>query len=107
MKSFLYCAAGLALKVGFTLATPIRRADNTTSINSTQILQFALALEHLENTFYTEALAKFDETAFEQAGYASWVRGRFVQLAEHEASHVALLTQTLGNDSVAPCNYSL
>ncbi|KAL5492648.1 hypothetical protein ACEPAI_4095 [Sanghuangporus weigelae] len=106
MKFSLHVAASLVLGSGFALATPIKRAANSSSISSTQILQFALTLEHLENTFYTEALAKFDEPAFEKAGYAPWVRGRFEEIAEHEASHVALLTQTLGNNSISPCNYS-
>ncbi len=66
-----------------------------------------LTLENLENAFYTGALGKFDEAAFAKAGYADWVRGRFVQIGQHEAIHVATLKSALGSEAVAPCNYSL
>jgi hypothetical protein len=73
----------------------------------TAILQYALTLEHLEDTFYHQALAKFDANAFKKAGFPDWVRGRFSQIAEHEASHVAFLTTALGADAVPACEYSL
>jgi hypothetical protein len=73
----------------------------------TAILQYALTLEHLEDNFYHQALAKFDANAFKKAGMADWVRGRISQIAEHEASHVAFLTTALGKDAVPACEYSL
>lgn len=73
----------------------------------TSILNFALTLEHLENTFYSGALAKFDEKAFEDAGFPSWVRGRFEQIASHEAIHVETLTKALGNQATQACQYNL
>jgi hypothetical protein len=52
-------------------------------------------------------LDKFDAAAFKKAGFPSWVRGRFSQIAEHEASHVAFLTSALGSEAVPACTYKL
>ncbi|EMD36746.1 hypothetical protein CERSUDRAFT_123805 [Gelatoporia subvermispora B] len=75
-------------------------------VTDTSVLQFALTLEQLENAFYDGALGTYDADAFEQAGYEPWVRGRFEQIAKHEADHVAFITGALGNAAPAPCNYS-
>ena len=82
---------------------------------------FIVTLEHLENTFYTDALNKFDQSAFAAAGFPAWVRNRSVhrltsltvadcgfsleQVSNDEASHVAFLTSALGNDAVQACSY--
>ena len=71
------------------------------------VLNFALSLEHLENAFYTKALAQFDDQAFKDAGLAPWVRPRFLEIAAHEATHVADLSAALGANAVQPCTYSL
>ena len=73
----------------------------------TQVLQFALTLENLESTFYNQALDRFDEQAFANAGYEPWVRGRFEQIREHEQTHVEFLAKALGNDAPQPCTYDL
>ncbi|KZT42830.1 hypothetical protein SISSUDRAFT_1015410, partial [Sistotremastrum suecicum HHB10207 ss-3] len=65
-----------------------------------------LTLEHLEDTFYKTYLAKFTESDFTDAGFAPWVRGRFVQIGQHEAEHVAFLTSALGSEATSACNYS-
>ncbi|KIM32327.1 hypothetical protein M408DRAFT_316167 [Serendipita vermifera MAFF 305830] len=70
------------------------------------ILQYALTLEHLENAFYSGALSQFDAAAFEAAGYKSWVRERFQQIANHEASHVEFLSGALGDAATKACTYS-
>lgn len=71
------------------------------------VLNFALTLEHLENAFYTEGLQKLGEDAFAGAGYPSWVRSRFEQVREHEATHVAALKAALGDVAVQACTYNL
>lgn len=48
------------------------------------VLNFALTLEHLENAFYSGALAKYDEKAFTDAGLPSFARARFVEVGQHE-----------------------
>jgi hypothetical protein len=84
----------------------LRLSQPLTSITDTVILQYALTLEHLEDNMYKGMLAKFDAKAFKKAGFPSWVRDRFVQISQHEASHVAFLTGALGADAVPECTYS-
>jgi len=64
-----------------------------------------LTLEHLASAFYHGALDKFDEDAFEDVGYGSWVRGRFLQLEARTDQHVQLLETTLGEHAIVPCKY--
>ncbi|KAJ9118431.1 hypothetical protein QFC24_006262 [Naganishia onofrii] len=86
------------------LASPIEKKQ-AAAIDDTTILNYALTLEHLENAFYKGALEQFDAAAFTAAGFPTWVRERFSQIAEHEASHVALLSGALGSAAVQPCTY--
>lgn len=70
------------------------------------VLQLALTLEHLESAFYDEGLANFTIEDFNKAGLPTWAYGRFEQIAEHESIHTEFLTNVLGKDAVAACNYS-
>ncbi|KAF9509167.1 hypothetical protein BS47DRAFT_1349549 [Hydnum rufescens UP504] len=92
----------LLLSTAYVVATPLKREGPT----DIQILQYALTLEHLENSFYYGALDKFDEDTFTKAGLPAWARGRFQQIADHEATHVSALTSAIGAGATAPCNYS-
>ncbi|GAA5984899.1 hypothetical protein JCM11641_003619 [Rhodosporidiobolus odoratus] len=100
----------LALAASSALAVPIKvkRADgNSTDIDPT-VLNYALTLEHLEAAFYKTALDSYDAAAFESAGYPWWVRYRLTEIANHERSHVDLLTGALtaaGADATAACTY--
>lgn len=101
MKITLFTLAFAA--IGTVFAHPVKR-DST--IDDTTVLNFALTLEHLENAFYSQALAKFDDNAFAQAGFQSWVRGRFAQVGAHEAAHVSFLSSALGSQATQPCTYN-
>ncbi|KAI5123180.1 hypothetical protein M0805_003947 [Coniferiporia weirii] len=113
-------AAIILASVRDVVGTPVARAanssgpyttvmtspTNTTSFNDTQILQYALTLEHLESAFYQQGLAQYSDSDFTDAGLPSWVRGRFAQIGQHEMTHVQTLNASLGNDTVGACNYS-
>ncbi|GAA5871992.1 hypothetical protein JCM3774_006576 [Rhodotorula dairenensis] len=85
-----------------------KRQSVTTGVDDATVLNFALTLEHLEATFYAEALAKFDQNCFDQKGYYH-LRPLLEQVAEDEASHVTFLTTALKAAGVTPvqaCNYT-
>ncbi len=68
-----------------------------------EILNYALTLEHLEATFYREGLETFMEDDFDEGVYDN-----LTLVAEHEAAHVELLTQTitdLGGEPVEEAEY--
>ncbi|KAJ6456410.1 ferritin-like domain-containing protein [Mycena sanguinolenta] len=85
-------------------ALPTRR-----DVSDPQVLNFALTLEHLESAFYQQGLDHFSPSDFAAAGFPDWVRGRFEQIREHEATHVKFLSTALGlagAPAVAPCEYN-
>ncbi|KAG8710378.1 hypothetical protein FRC09_000161 [Ceratobasidium sp. 395] len=83
------------------IALPARRDGPSDA----DILNYALTLEHLENAFYKGALEKFDADAFKKAGFEPFVRGRFQQIVDHEATHVQFLSDALGDKATKPCTY--
>ncbi len=71
--------------------------------NDLEVLNYALTLEHLEATFYREGLETFKEDDFDEGVYDN-----LTLVAEHEAAHVDLLTQTitdLGGEPVEEAEY--
>ncbi|KAF9384289.1 hypothetical protein CPB97_005806 [Podila verticillata] len=81
---------------------------NQTTIDIS-VLNYALTLEHLEAAFFKQGVAKFNASAFSEAGYPGPVRDRLILIAEHENSHVSVLTNAitkLKGQPVQPCNYS-
>jgi len=87
------------------LNVPARFRRGTEVITDQIVLNFALTLEHLENAYYTKAMALFDEAAFVSAGLPVWARGRFNQISQNEAFHVKYLTTALGANATAACTY--
>ncbi|KAI9635304.1 ferritin-like domain-containing protein [Dioszegia hungarica] len=95
-------AAGVAV-ASPVVSNPLKRAAAVTDL---QVLQYALTLEHLEAAYYAQGLAKFNYDDFAKAGFPDWVRGRVLEISQHESSHVKLLTAALGNNSVPACQYA-
>lgn len=86
----------------------IKRQSVTSGADDATVLQFALTLEHLENTFYSQALAKFDDAAFTSAGHPG-LYSVLQQVARDEAAHVEFLDTALtaaGATPVQACNYT-
>ncbi|KZP06650.1 hypothetical protein FIBSPDRAFT_804701 [Athelia psychrophila] len=105
MKSAVFATLATAiLGVSAAPAAPAKRA--TSAIDDTTVLNFALTLEHLENAFYSGALAKFSEADFASAGMPAYSHGRFVEIGQHEAAHVKFLSAALGANATQPCNYT-
>ncbi|KAI0357753.1 hypothetical protein OH77DRAFT_1296187 [Trametes cingulata] len=95
-----------AALVALVAASTVLSAPAPPPPTDTDILNLALTLEHLENAFYTQGLAKFSEQDFENDGLPAWVHGRFVQISQHEAKHVEFLNAALGDKAVKPCEYN-
>ncbi|KAK4958742.1 hypothetical protein LTR10_003538 [Elasticomyces elasticus] len=95
---------------GMAMPQPlIRRQNMTTSFTGftdVDVLNYALTLEHLEATFYSEGLDKFQNADFTTAGFSVAVRNRIFEVAEHERVHVEFLTTALGSAATAACNYT-
>ena len=73
------------------------------------ILNYALTLEHLENVFYTEALANYTHAEFISAGFPDPFYQNLMAVAVDEATHVSFLTAGItaaGGTPVAACTYS-
>jgi len=74
-----------------------------------QVLNYALTLEHLEATFYRQALQTFSEQDVINAGYSAQVRQYISMIASQEATHVSTLTSVIQSECgtpVAECTYS-
>ncbi|KKY25211.1 putative ferritin ribonucleotide reductase-like protein [Diplodia seriata] len=100
-----YTTAVAAL-AGFSMAAPTKRMSAPTDAD---ILQYALTLEHLENTFYKEGLANYTEADFKAAGYDSTFYNNIKTVGSDESSHVDFLTKGLtaaGATPVKPCTYA-
>ncbi|KAF8837992.1 hypothetical protein BDN67DRAFT_1071044 [Paxillus ammoniavirescens] len=102
--SSISCALVLALFPRQGTSSPHNRRDSNTPTEE-QILNFALTLEHLEDAFYTQGIQKYSQEDFLAENLPSWARGRWTQIAEHEATHVSFLESVLGDQAVKPCTY--
>jgi hypothetical protein len=82
--------------------------EKRAGITDADILNYALTLEHLEDTFYREALGKFSEQEFASAGYDSTFYSNLQKVGQDESDHVAFLTTALkgaGATPVQACTY--
>ncbi|OAR01624.1 hypothetical protein LLEC1_06796 [Akanthomyces lecanii] len=103
---FSQATIAAVVAAGFVSAAPT--VEKRAGITDADILQYALTLEHLEDTFYRDGLAKYDEAAFKSAGFDSKVYNNLKTIASDEATHVDFLTKGLtaaGAQPVAACTY--
>ncbi|KAJ3162353.1 hypothetical protein HDU86_004833 [Geranomyces michiganensis] len=75
------------------------------------VLNYALTLEHLESTFYKNALAKFSAADFQTAGFDPAIRDQFLTVQSHEDTHVTTLTSVIeatfgAGNAVPACEYN-
>ncbi|OAG36380.1 hypothetical protein AYO21_09459 [Fonsecaea monophora] len=108
MKAFTL--SGLStLFAGLTLAHPVTKRGGSFSEVDITILQFALTLEHLENTFYKEAFSSFKLQDFVNAGFDEAFFLNLEFIASDESAHVEFLIaaiESAGVRPVQPCQYS-
>jgi rubrerythrin len=103
------------------VATKILDAQQTTPTTVTDsdvdILNYALALEHLEAAFYVQGVARYTAGDFNNRAdsnvFGSKVNNNIVTyllaIRDHEVAHVAAISATirqLGGTPVAPCTYN-
>merc|ERR1712225_186656 len=105
MKASIISTAILATAAS---AAPTLMKRDSSDIDGV-ILNYALTLEHLEATFYREAIAKFSEQDFAAAGFNSTNFYKNLQeIARDEQTHVDFLTAALLKAGVTPvqeCTY--
>ena len=63
--------------------------------NDGQILNYALTLEHLENEFYKQGLAKYSAEDFKGAGALPLFYNNLEEISLDEQTHVDFLTTAL------------
>lgn len=101
-------ATALSL-VSIAVASPVEKRQNQAGVNDAAILNYALTLEHLESTFYSQGLAKYSVADFAAAGYDATAYKNLQEIAKDEATHVSFLTSALtaaGAKPVAACQYN-
>ncbi|CAF9917032.1 hypothetical protein IMSHALPRED_003376 [Imshaugia aleurites] len=104
MKLFTASTAATLLAITAT-AHPVKRQA---AVTDADILQYALTLEHLENTFYKGAVSSMSEADFLKAGFSSAYYNNLLYITHDEEQHVELLTSALmtaGAKPVAACTY--
>ena len=111
----LMMSAGIA---GAALAAPISFGGAAAQMDSTpeaapfetpvDVLNYALTLEHLEAAFYRDGLAAIGVEGITSWGFQASVFDNLMLIGEHEAEHVAVLTQVitdLGGEPVMEATY--
>jgi hypothetical protein len=109
------------------VAAPARAGDPGDNVPDVDVLNYALTLEYLEASFYTQALgggggktalptsrAKFNRGAIsgskQLAGFGGRLRssafGYLSAIRDHEVTHVEFLRGALGSAAVPPCTFN-
>lgn len=104
MKLFTTSAVATLLAIT-AIAHPLKRQAAVTDVD---ILQYALTLEHLENTFYKGGISSMSEADFMAAGFSSAYYNNLKYITHDEEQHVELLSSALmaaGQKPVAACTY--
>lgn len=96
MRSTL--AVGVAAFAGLSAAGPIMSRQ---ARNDCDILNYALTLEHLEDTFYRNGLTNYTQAAFTGAGFADPFYSNLKTISGDETNHVSFLTTAI--QAACPC----
>ncbi|KAF2682995.1 hypothetical protein K458DRAFT_478449 [Lentithecium fluviatile CBS 122367] len=105
MKYTLFSAAALA---ALAFGAPTKRTHKKGPTDA-EILNYALTLEHLEDTFYRQGLTNFTLADFTAAGYDNETYTRIQTVSGDETTHVKFLTDALkaaNATPVAECTYA-
>ena len=108
---------GGALVGGSALVAALPASARADTASDIRVLNYALTLEHLEATFYTQALQKFSRDDITDttltAGLGGQIRRRLydnlVRIRDHEQVHVQTLISvisSLGGTPVPACTYN-
>lgn len=89
----------VALLAAYAASHPLTRKSS--GYDDAIILNYALTLEHLENTFYRQGLANYTHQNFLDAGFADPFYQNLVEIAKDEATHVEFLTSALQGEQTA------
>nr|ODN85434.1 hypothetical protein L203_05050 [Cryptococcus depauperatus CBS 7841] len=103
---FSQATIAFVVAAGLVAAAPVKKRD---AINDGVILNYALTLEHLEDKFYRDGLAKFSEKDFADAGFDATFYANLKEVSKDETAHVSFLTTALnaaGVTPVAECTYN-
>ncbi|KAH8651045.1 Ferritin/ribonucleotide reductase-like protein [Xylariales sp. PMI_506] len=105
---YLFTVALTVAGVSLVSAAPAPAVQKRTGVTDADILNYALTLEHLEDTFYRQGLAEFNQQDFAAAGFDATFYANLQEVASDESNHVSFLTNALtaaGATPVAECTY--
>jgi hypothetical protein len=103
IKMFRYSTAALAI-VSLASAAPATQKRDS-GLNDAVILNYALTLEHLEDSFYREGLSNFTEQDFADAGFDSVFYNNIKTVSSDETQHVKFLTSALQGLCPSACSH--